>query len=188
MSHPDSTNIDSPGRADAAARPGEGTEQDEEPVNATTSPVGPLLMGVAMLAFGALMLTQTFKISGDGLEPDGPRFLPFIVASLWVVLALTYLGQQIRRFIERTGSLPAERFTHMLGATALVALLVVYAYALDSLGYVIATSLFFAGAARAMGSRQPTRDLVAAVALSLLVYLSFTRALGVHLPEGVLGL
>ncbi|MFE9204147.1 tripartite tricarboxylate transporter TctB family protein [Micromonospora sp. NPDC007230] len=160
----------------------------EEHSAAGRSPVGPLLVGMVMLALGVLMLAQTFNIKGGGFEPSGPRFMPFVVASLWTVLALIYLGQQVSRLVRRADNLPAERFTHMLGAAALVVLLVIYAYLLDPLGYVIATSLFFLGASRAMGSRQWFRDLIVAVALSLLVYLTFTRALGVHLPEGVLGL
>jgi putative tricarboxylic transport membrane protein len=110
------------------------------------------------------------------------------MVSLWLLLSVVYLAQHLAKVLRTGAGLSAERFEHMLGAGALVVLLVVYAYVLDPLGYWISTSLFFVGAARAMGSRNLVRDTVVGIGLALLVYLSFTRALGVHLPEGVLGL
>jgi putative tricarboxylic transport membrane protein len=53
---------------------------------------------------------------------------------------------------------------------------------------VISTSAFFVGSSRAMGSRHLARDVAVGIGLSLLVYLSFTRLLGVSLPAGVLAL
>ena len=70
-------------------------------------------------------------------------------------------------------------------AAALVATLVAYAFVVGPVGYVPATAVFFVVAARTMGSRQLPRDIVVGIGLTLLVYLSFTRALGVFLPQGV---
>jgi putative tricarboxylic transport membrane protein len=59
-------------------------------------------------------------------------------------------------------------------------------------GYVIATAVFFVVAARLLSTRRVrdviVRDLVVAVALSLGIYLAFTRLLGISLPAGVLPL
>jgi putative tricarboxylic transport membrane protein len=174
----------------SAAGPGTGHTDvlDTEPDHSSDSPVGPLVVGVVMLAFGLVMLNEALKIEGEVLDPEGPLFLPIVVLSLWTLLAVLYLGQQVLRVLRHRELLPAERFTHMPSALALVVMLVVYAYVLNWLGYLIATALFFVGAARAMGSRQPTRDAVIAVGMSVVVYFTFTRALGVHLPEGVLGI
>ena len=60
-----------------------------------------------------------------------------------------------------------------------------YAFVVGPVGYVPATAVFFVVAARTMGSRQLPRDIVVGIGLTLLVYLSFTRALGVFLPQGV---
>jgi putative tricarboxylic transport membrane protein len=65
--------------------------------------------------------------------------------------------------------------------------LVLYALALNPLGYVLATSLFFPVVARILDSRKPGRDLIIGVGLSLVIYITFTRFLGVRLPAGLLG-
>ena len=155
---------------------------------AGTSPVGPLVAGVGLLALSVLLLTQVWGIRADGFSPEGPRFFPLIVLGLLTVLALVYLAQQVLAMGRGGEGHPAERFEHMLAAGVLVALLVVYAFVLNPLGYVVATSAFTFAAARTMGSRNVPRDVVVSIGLSLVVYLVFTRALGVFLPEGVLPL
>lgn len=156
--------------------------------HSSTSPLGPLVLGLGMLGLGLLMLDQTLAIRGEGFDAEGPRFLPLVVVLLWIVLVLAYLGQQVRAVLRHSRTVPAERFTHMGSAALLVVLLVAYAYALDPLGYLASTVVFFVGAAFGLGSRQPTRDLAVGIGLTVLVYLLFTRALGVHLPGGVLPL
>ncbi len=178
-----SVDADANGQAPDSGGPS-GLDEDHR----STSTLGPFLVGGVMLAVGLVLLQQTFKIEAEGFDTQGPRFFPLIVVSLWLFLSVMYLGQHLVKVLRTGSGLPAERFDHMLGAGALVVLLVVYAYVLDPLGYWISTSLFFVGAARAMGSRNLVRDIVVGIVLALLVYLAFTRALGVHLPEGVLGL
>ncbi|HET6627125.1 MAG TPA: tripartite tricarboxylate transporter TctB family protein [Nocardioidaceae bacterium] len=186
MSSPDSTGSapeDLGGRSTAGPAV---NELDED--HSSTSTLGPFLVGGFMLVVGLVLLQQTFKINAEGFDPLGPKFFPLIVICLWLLLSVLYLLQHTLRVVRHRTGLAAERFDHMLGAGALVVLLVVYAYVLDPLGYWIATSIFFVGSARAMGSRNLARDIVIGIGLALLVYLSFTRALNVHLPEGVLGL
>jgi putative tricarboxylic transport membrane protein len=59
-------------------------------------------------------------------------------------------------------------------------------------GYVLATSVFFFGAARLLGNGDGRgailRDAIVAIGLSLVIYLVFTRLLGIGLPSGVLPL
>ena len=172
---------------DLGGRSGVGPVNELDEDHSSSSTAGPFVVGGVMLVVGGILLQQTFKIEAEGFDPQGPRFFPLIVVSLWLLLSVLYLGQHLVRVLRSGTGLSAERFDHMLGAGALVVLLVVYAFVLDPVGYWISTSLFFVGSARAMGSRNIVRDIVVGVALSLFVYLSFTRALGVHLPEGVLG-
>ena len=56
---------------------------------------------------------------------------------------------------------------------------------LAPLGYILATTLFFVGAARAMGSRKLVRDAVVGVLFSAAIYFGFTELLSVRLPPGV---
>lgn len=154
----------------------------------SSSRLGPLLVGVVMVVVGLVLLWQVFQIRAEGFSMQGPRFFPLIAVLLWLALSVTYLVQHGVRFVRDRGGLPAEPFAHTRALLVLVVLLVVYAYVLEPVGYVISTFVLFVASARALGSRKLPRDLVIGAVLSIVVYLAFTRALNVHLPEGVLGL
>lgn len=165
-----------------------GRGPDAPDVDQAGSPLAPLVAGAVMIGFGVLMLTQTLAIRGEGFEPSGPRFLPLVATIGWLVLSTVYLAQQVLRMARSRDGLPAERFAHTGRVLILLALLVAYAYALDPIGYVVSTSVFFVGAARVLGSRVLARDITVAVALSIGIFLVFTRLLGTYLPSGVLPL
>jgi len=79
-----------------------------------------------------------------------------------------------------------ERMIDWLMTATVLALLVVYAALLESLGYVLATTIFFALNSRVLGSRRLRRDVLIGFAIGIAVYLFFTRLLGVRLPAGLL--
>ena len=148
-------------------------------------PAGPFAFGAGIVLVSGVLLSQVFAIETDeGFSPQGPRFLPLVVITLMLALGLVYVAQQAAA-VRRSRPLPAEQFSHLPSAVILVAILTVYAFVIGPLGYVPATAVFFVAAARTMGSRHLVRDIVVGVGLALLVYLSFTRALGVFLPQGV---
>jgi putative tricarboxylic transport membrane protein len=142
-------------------------------------------MGAGLLVGCALLLTQVFAINGDGFSPAGPRFFPLLVVGLLTLLSGVYVLQQVRALTRGTDPLPAERFSHMPAAVLLVVVLVGYAFVLNTVGYAVTTAVFFVVTARILGSRHLVRDVVVGVGLSLVVYLGFTRLLGVFLPQGV---
>lgn len=150
-------------------------------------------MALAFLALGLVVLVFTFQIrEGGGYSAVGPRVFPLAVAIGMLVLSVI--------FLLRTTILPdtdlaelaaAEEATTHWGTVGLVAIsLVVYVFALRPLGYVVATALFFmAGATILRGEivwRAMVRDLIIGILLALVIYLSFTRFLGVRLPAGIL--
>lgn len=148
----------------------------------------PFVAGTVLVTSGVVMLTQVFRIDATGIGPAGPRFFPLVVLTLLTLLSIVYLLQQYHAVAHRSERVPVERFGHMPAAGMLMGLLVLYAFVLASVGYLLATSIFFIGAARAMGSRNLSRDVMVGVGLALLVYVAFTRFLGVSLPAGVLAL
>lgn len=151
------------------------------------SRLGPFLVGGGMIAVGLVLFRQVYAIPADGFAVQGPRFFPMLAVVLWLVLAVAYLVQHSWDLTRGGSGVPAERFEHTRAVLALVAILVVYAFVLAPVGYWIATSVLFVACARTLGSRSLMRDITIGVLLSLAVYLAFTRALGVRLPEGVLG-
>jgi putative tricarboxylic transport membrane protein len=149
------------------------------------SPVGPVVVGVILLAVGGLLLWQGWQVPGD-LGPRGPRFLPVVLAIVWILLAAAYLAGAVAGLAGRRGGEAAERLDHLPRVVALVVTLIVYAYVLDFVGYVISTAVLFAVSAAILGSRNHIRDAVVAVGLTVAVYFLFTRGLNIYLPPGLL--
>ena len=83
------------------------------------------------------------------------------------------------------GERKRDRNTRALGTLAL-ALLIDVAL-IEWIGFVLASALTFVIATRAFGSRRPAHDAVVGVAIAFVVYVAFTRGLGVALPAGPLG-
>lgn len=148
------------------------------------------LLAVTLVGFSLIALYYAFQIrQGAGYSVIGTLFFPLVVVIGLVMFSLLLLLRTTSLFPDHELSEHAaaeEVTTHWptVGLTGLA--LLVYAFALNPLGYVVATSLFFPGVARILESRQPLRDAIIGVVLSVVIYVSFTRFLGVRLPAGIL--
>lgn len=67
----------------------------------------------------------------------------------------------------------------------LVAALVGYAFAIEPLGFVITTPLFFVAVTLIFGSRKYIRDVIVAILLTIGMHSLFTQLLELSLPQGV---
>ena len=175
---------------------------------------GPLIAAGVLVAASGLLFAQAVVAGLDrGVTLGRPTLAPIIVTGLWLVVALAFLFSQVRAKlrpapvtesetdepeepIELAAEAPGvetgrtDRFTPFLLLAALIAYSLILKYTV--VGYVLATTAFFFAAARLLGGR-PTRrvivrDLIVAAALSVAIYLCFTRLLGIVLPAGVLPL
>jgi len=154
--------------------------------------LGPRVFAVVILAFGLFVLLGTFQISGkSGYRPDGPRFFPLIVAvGLLVFGVLFLLSTTLRRdryLGEKAAAEGAATYWPMPGLIA--AILLVYAFLLYPLGYIVSTALLFPALAYVLGStgrRRLLRNLAIGTVVGIVVYFSFTGLLGVRLPKGLL--
>lgn len=140
---------------------------------------GELVFGFVLVALGVVALTQVWVIRGDW-SVSGPRFVPLVVCSAWVVLAVLYVAQTVRNPVEGQGFDRTPLY--------LVATLIGYAYIVIPLGYIISTALAFVLTTRILGSRSLVRDVVVGVALAVALYFAFTSLLSIRLPRGVLPL
>ena len=172
--------------ATADETPPRAIEQETEQEIEASRPVQ-LIAALVLLILSVTFLVNVFGIrSKDGLDPAGPRFFPFIVCTAWVLLSLAYAVESWRR--PATGDVPEEAKRSWFEPVGVAVLLVLYAFLVVPLGFLISTVLLFFGAARVLGSRNTVRDLVVSLALVVVVYLAFTRFLDISLPEGVLPL
>jgi putative tricarboxylic transport membrane protein len=175
---------------------------------------GPLIAGGVLVAAGGLLFAQAVAAGlENGVTLGGPTLAPIIVTGLWLVVALAFFLARVREKLRPSPPAPSEvdtpeepielaaeapgvetgrtdRFKPFLLLTALIAYSLILKYTVA--GYILATTAFFFASARLLGGR-PTRqvilrDLVVAAVLAIVIYLCFTRLLGIVLPAGVLPL
>ena len=114
----------------------------------------------------------------------GPEVFPIIV-SVWLIGVGLLLAA-------RTTLIPdwdmayehAEEglATHWLTVFAVGGLLVVYAFTLAPLGYILATAIFVPACARALGSRHLVRDALVGLIVAIIIYFFWTEVLEIRLP------
>ena len=147
------------------------------------------VVAVVLLATGLVLTYQTFQIrEGGGYSVVGPRFFPSIVSIGLLILGTIFL---LRTTLWPDTSLAEqatteERLTHWPSVLWTCSTLIIYPFAMDSIGYVAATAIFFPVVTRILGSRQPWRDVIVGVSIAVIIYICFTRFLGVRLPPGIL--
>jgi putative tricarboxylic transport membrane protein len=150
--------------------------------------VGPRLAGLVLLAGSVVILIAVTTISGrGGYGTSGPRFVPLIVAIGLIVLSALFLLRTWWRPDVALAERSAEEddATHWATPGLIMAALVVYAFALEPVGYPVATALVFFVLARLLGSRAVVRDAVAGLVLGFGLFTAFTQFLGVSLPGGI---
>jgi putative tricarboxylic transport membrane protein len=120
----------------------------------------------------------------------GPRAVPLIVGvglvlvGFWVAVeAVT--GKATVPTSESDDADPALP-TDWRAVGLLAVALILYLLLMRPTGFVPASTILFAAAAFAMGSRRTLRDLILGLLFSLLLYLAFTAGLGLRLPLGFL--
>jgi putative tricarboxylic transport membrane protein len=150
--------------------------------------VGPRLAGLFLLAGSVAILVAVTAIPGrGGYGTSGPRFVPLVVACGLIVLSALFLVRTWLRPDAELGTRSAEEdaATHWATPGLLVLALLVYAFALEPVGYPLATAAVFVVAARVLGSGALVRDVLAGLVLGFGLFTAFTQYLGVSLPAGL---
>ena len=131
-----------------------------------------LLLGAGYLWAAIFMEEVTI---GD---PLGPTVFPIILGALMVALGFSLL-------IRPVGVSSSQPFTKTAAcALVLAVLLCAYSFGIESIGYPAATFLFLLVASRLLGETSWVAGLVIPLAVSLGVFVLFTRGLDIPLPLG----
>jgi putative tricarboxylic transport membrane protein len=150
-------------------------------------------LGVSAFLFGlgVLVLFETSQISAAAGQrgPVGPTAVPTVVGVGLLVVAVVHALDVLRG-----GHGEAEAGEDIeLGAPAdwrtvglLIAAFVANVVLIEPLGWPLSGSLLFWGAALALGSRTPLRDIPIALAMGFGSYFLFAHALALSLPAGML--
>jgi putative tricarboxylic transport membrane protein len=151
-------------------------------------------IGAGTMVLGLLMGAGATQIGGAaGYGGVGPAFLPWLVASVLVLLGLALLRQS-RTQVEIAAA--ADEFEpRRLAMVWVSAGLLANAALIERIGFVASCAVLFALAARGFrigADARPSwadagRDLVLGVLISAPVFWMFTRVLGLNLPGLVKG-
>src|SRR5215212_1228903 len=153
--------------------------------------IGEMLLALWAVLFGILIVWQTTLIRlTPAYSKVGPRVIPYIVGAGMVVVGvwLAYEALTGGASLGTTESedadpaLPTDWRTVGLLALALFA----YLLLIERAGFIIASATLFVVAAFAMGSRRLVRDIAIGIVMSTVLYLVFSRGLGLSLPAGIL--
>ena len=152
---------------------------------------GEALLALGAIVFGILIFWQTTLIRLTlAYSKVGPRVIPYIVGAA-LVIAGVWLAYEALTGRAATGSAESEDADPTLPTDwrciSLLALaLLAYLFLIERAGFIIASATLFVTAAFAMGSRRLARDVAIGVILATVLYIVFTRGLGLSLPAGIL--
>ena len=141
---------------------------------------GEIVAGLCFAVIGILFMIGAVKLRvGVPTEPR-PGFFPFIDGIILIVLSTLFL---IQVFSGRIGE--SHAFGKMGGPILVVLTLILYVATLETLGYVITTTILSAVVLKVMETKPWILVLVSLI-LAVVSYLLFDRLLGVTLPRGLL--
>jgi putative tricarboxylic transport membrane protein len=153
--------------------------------------IGEMLLALAAVVFGILIVWQTTLIRlTPAYSKVGPRVIPYIVGAGLVVVGVWLAYEAITGRVpagttaseDADPTLPTDWRT--VGRLALA--LLAYLLLIERAGFIIASATLFVIAAFAMGSRRLVRDIAIGIVMPTILYLVFSRGLGLSLPAGVL--
>ena len=137
-------------------------------------------LGVAAIAFGVWMFVSAMKLK------SGPDFWPKIVAGGIILLgvlifAMGFINLQKEKKEEKA---PAKEKAkpQYLSVAAVMAVLVVYYFAFQTIGYTIPTFLMIGATAYILGYRKWKVLIPTSLIVSIALYLAFTKLFGIRFP------
>jgi putative tricarboxylic transport membrane protein len=145
--------------------------------------IGEAVLGGAVLALGLFVAVETSMLKVASTHATvGPRLFPFLVAAGLVVVGALVLYQALFGHVAHERGFELDWVAVALVSAGLVAQLLL----LETVGWVLATTLLFVAVARAFGSRRLAVDAAIGVVLASLAFGVFNYGLGLSLPTGTL--
>ncbi|MBS28141.1 MAG: hypothetical protein CL566_04335 [Alphaproteobacteria bacterium] len=142
-----------------------------------------IIAALVLLALGAGYGILTSQLPTRSLpDTPGPPFFPWINTIVLLALSATLF---VQGFVGANGPVPTGS-EGRLRATWALGVFVVYLVILPGLGFLLATTPFFAALMVLFGERRVLRVAAGAILGTALLYLLFRHGFGVFLPTGLL--
>lgn len=155
------------------------------------------LASIVATAFSLAYLVTAFFIPVPPLKQQlGPAAFPKAIGLVMLILSGLYVYRQFRGRVkedeERAAIIGAEEKIESKADLKtmgfILAVMVVYAFVFERLGYAISTFLAFMAGVFYLSRRHLVRDTLIAVIVSFVLYYVFMTLLRVNLPAGLLKL
>jgi putative tricarboxylic transport membrane protein len=149
------------------------------------------LVCVVLVVVGAFLIYDALSLEAGfaKVDPVGPKLFPIAIGSILIVLAVVLAVAIPRGSVGEADAgedvdpnTPGDWRTVGL----LVGLFVAVIVLVNPLGWAIAGTLLFAGAATILGNRHYVRNIVIGAALAVASFYAFYSGLGIPLPAGIL--
>ena len=156
-------------------------------MGARIAQTGELLLSLGLIALGSFVLYETHTIAeATSYSGVGPRLFPYLIgvglAACGAVLAFQALSGGWRHLpIDDNHAMPDWVAFGVISAGIVLQMLII-----ASAGFILASALLFILIARGYGSRRVLRDALIALVLATVVFMLFTKALGLNLPQGLI--
>ena len=138
--------------------------------------------GLGLVALAYLVAGHRYPL--DTLAAPGPGVFPLAAGTLALVLAA---GQAVRALVRREdATVAAAEAVRRRDLLAMVALLIGYAAAVGTVGFLASTLLLVVLSSRLLGERGWLRPAALALGVTAAAWAVFVAWLGVPLPAGLL--
>jgi putative tricarboxylic transport membrane protein len=167
------------------------TEKPQAPAPHKRVDKAQYLVCAVLVAVGAFLIYDGFTLEAGfaKVDPVGPKFFPIAIGIVLVVLAVILAIAIPRGSVGEADAgedvdpdSPGDWRTVGMLVGVFVAVIVL----VEPLGWAIAGTLLFAGAATILGSRHYVRNIVIGAVLSVASFYAFYSGLGIPLPAGIL--
>jgi putative tricarboxylic transport membrane protein len=167
------------------------TEKPQQNPVARTVDKAQYLVCVVLVVVGAFLIYDALSLEAGfaKVDPVGPKLFPIAIGSVLIVLAVVLAVAIPRGSVGEADAgedvdpnTPGDWRTVGL----LVGLFVAVIVLVNPLGWAIAGTLLFAGAATILGNRHYVRNVVIGAALAVASFYAFYSGLGIPLPAGIL--
>jgi putative tricarboxylic transport membrane protein len=166
------------------------TTEKQNPV-ARTIDKAQYIVCVVMVAVGVFLIYDALSLEAGfaKVDPVGPKVFPIAIGAILVALAVV-LALAIPRGSVGEADAGEDVDPNTPGdwrtVGLLVGLFVAVIVLVNPLGWAIAGTLLFAGAATILGDRHYVRNIVIGAALAVASFYAFYSGLGIPLPAGIL--
>ena len=134
-----------------------------------------------LVVFALVAVNEARRLRLGSLSSPGPGFVPLCLAGALALVGMILLWRALGE--PESPAPAAEPGARWKSVVSLLAL-GVYTFALEPVGFVLATAALLFFFFRVLDGQRWWIALASAVAVSVLSYLVFARALSVRLPEG----